>query len=134
MKISTRGRYAIRMLIDIAQQSTDKPVPLKDISERQGISKKYLEQIVLVLTKTGLLKTVRGYQGGYLLGKNAEDITVYDVLAATEGAITPVACAELPENCPRSGDCKSLYIWQGLNKVMIDYLKSITVADAARHG
>lgn len=132
MKISTRGRYAIRMLIDIAQQEQDKPVPLKDISKRQDISKKYLEQIVLILAKCGLVRTVRGYQGGYLLGKKAEEITVYDVLEATEGTVVPVSCVEKPESCPRSGNCKSLCIWQGLNDVMADYLKSITIADAAR--
>lgn len=134
MKISTKGRYALRMLVDIAEQAIDSPIPLKDISQRQGISKKYLEQIVPILNRAGLLKTIRGYKGGYLLGRDAQDITVYDIVTATEGSTAPVACLDNPARiCTRTACCQTLWIWQGLNQQIIDYLQGITVADIVHH-
>lgn len=134
MKISTKGRYALRMLVDIAEQHTDAPIPLKDISQRQNISKKYLEQIVPILNRTGLLKTIRGYKGGYLLGRDAQDITVYDIITATEGSVAPVACLDnTAVVCNRNDCCQTLWIWQGLNQQIIAYLQGITVADVVRH-
>lgn len=134
MKISTKGRYALRMLVDIAEQSTDNPIPLKDISLRQNISKKYLEQIVPIMNHVGLLKTIRGFKGGYLLGRPANEITVYDVIATTEGSVAPVACLEnTAATCSRADQCQTLWIWQGLNQQIVSYLKSITVADIAEH-
>lgn len=134
MKISTKGRYALRMLVDIAEQHTDAPIPLKDISQRQNISKKYLEQIVPILNRTGLLKTIRGYKGGYLLGRDAQDITVYDIITATEGSVAPVACLDnTAAVCTRNDCCQTLWIWQGLNQQIIAYLQGITVADVVRH-
>lgn len=130
MKISTKGRYALRMLYDLAAHREEGYVSLKDIADRQAISKKYLEQIVPLLNKTGLLKTGRGNKGGYMLAKRAEDITVGDVLRATEGSLAPVACLEFePNDCPRAGECNTLYVWEGLYKVMTEYLDSITIQD-----
>ena len=92
MKISTKGRYALRMMIDLSQHSSDEFVALKDIAERQGISKKYLEQIVPLLNGAGMLSTNRGYQGGYKLARKPKDYTVAEILRVTEGNLAPVAC------------------------------------------
>lgn len=130
MKISTKGRYALRMLIDLAENGNSGYVALKDIAERQGISKKYLEQIVPILSRGKILKTTRGFQGGYMLSAPPENFTVGQILRLTEGSLAPVACAECPEECERSGVCKTLCIWQGLNRVINEYLDSITLKDA----
>ena len=128
MKISTKGRYALRMLIDIAEHSSDGFIPLKDIAERQGISKKYLEQIVPILNKSDILKTNRGFQGGYMLAKSPDQYTVGEILRLTEGSLAPVACLDqTPIGCTKSNECPTLPIWQGLNKVINDYLNSITL-------
>ena len=130
MKISTKGRYALRMLIDLASNSEDGFISLKDIAERQGISKKYLEQIVPMLNKSGILRTNRGNKGGYMLAKAPNELTVGDVLRSTEGYLAPVACLEYePNNCPRKDECATLYIWEGLYKVVNDYLNNITIQD-----
>ena len=130
MKISTKGRYALRMLYDLALHHDEGYVSLKDIADRQGISKKYLEQIVPLLNKTGLLRTNRGNTGGYMLSGTADEITVGDVLRATEGSLAPVACLEFePNECPRAGDCSTLFIWEGLFKTITDYLDGITLSD-----
>jgi Rrf2 family protein len=134
MKFSTKGRYALRIMVDIALNGAGGYISLKEISERQGISKKYLEQIVPVLSRAKLLKTVRGYQGGYALARAPEEITVGDVLRAAEGSLAPVACLDDEENlCERCDVCKTLYVWEGLFKVMTDYVDSITVRDVAEH-
>ena len=130
MKISTKGRYALRMLYDLALHHEEGYVSLKDIADRQGISKKYLEQIVPLLNKTGLLRTNRGNKGGYMLSGRADEVTVGDVLRATEGSLAPVACLEFePNECPRAGECSTLFIWEGLFKSITDYLDSITLSD-----
>ena len=130
MKISTKGRYALRMLYDLALHHEEGYVSLKDIADRQGISKKYLEQIVPLLNKTGLLRTNRGNKGGYMLAGSASEITVGDVLRATEGSLAPVACLDFePNECPRAGECSTLFIWEGLFKSITDYLDSITLRD-----
>lgn len=130
MKISTKGRYALRMLYDLAMHREGGFVSLKDISERQSISKKYLEQIVPLLSKSGLLKTNRGNKGGYMLACKPEQITVGNVLRATEGSLSPVACLDFePNECPRVNECSTLYVWEGLNKVIAEYLDGITVQD-----
>ncbi len=130
MKISTKGRYALRMLIDLAVNSSDGYVALKDIAARQGISKKYLEQIVPLLTRSGLLRANRGFQGGYMLSKPANQYTVGEILRVTEGSIVPVACLEEEVNhCDRQEDCLTLPLWQGLNKVISEYLDSVTIQD-----
>ncbi|MBQ8926704.1 MAG: Rrf2 family transcriptional regulator [Oscillospiraceae bacterium] len=134
MKISTKGRYALRMLIDLAHHQDEGYISLKDIAERQQISKKYLEQIVPMLNRGGILRTNRGNKGGYMLAKPLDVLTVGDVLRATEGSLAPVTCLEQPENdCPRAEDCATLYIWQGLNDVVQKYLDSVTLLDILRH-
>ena len=129
MKISTKGRYALRMLLDLAEHRSDGYIALKDIAERQEISKKYLEQIVPILNRSDILKTNRGYQGGYMLAKDPEQNTVGDILRLTEGSLAPVFCAECPGDCKRSADCPTLPVWQGLYKVMTEYLDGITLQD-----
>ena len=130
MKISTRGRYALRMLIDLAEHQNDGFIALKDIAERQGISKKYLEQIIPVLNRSDVLNANRGYQGGYKLAKSPDKYTVGAILRLTEGSIAPVACLDHePVDCPRREDCITLPLWKGLNKVITDYLDSVTLQD-----
>lgn len=130
MKISTKGRYALRMMIDLAMHGGTEYVALKDIANRQDISKKYLEQIVPLLNKAELLKTNRGYQGGYALSKPPEKYTVGEILRVTEGSLSPVACLQYEENgCPRKSDCMTLPVWDGLYKTIMDYLDGITLRD-----
>lgn len=130
LKISTKGRYALRMMIDLAQNQGDGYVSLKDIANRQEISKKYLEQIVAILNKPDILRTNRGYQGGYRLAKNANEYTVGDILRLTEGGIAPVSCLEnSPIMCDRADDCVTLPVWKGLYKVISEYVDSITLQD-----
>ena len=130
MKISTKGRYALRMLIDLAEHSNDGFIALKDIAERQGISKKYLEQIVPILNRSDILQTNRGFQGGYKLAQAPEKYTIGTILRLTEGSLAPVACLDQnPIQCERSNGCVTLPIWQGLNKVINDYLDNITLQD-----
>ena len=129
MKISTKGRYALRMLLDLAEHQNDGFVALKDIAERQNISKKYLEQIVPVLNKSNILRTNRGFQGGYQLAKAPDKYTVGEILRLTEGSLAPVACLEQdPIECERSGECATLSVWQGLHRVMNEYLDGITLS------
>ena len=114
MKISTKGRYALRMLLDLAQHRDKGFVPLKDIAERQNVSKKYLEQIVPILNKSDMLQTNRGFQGGYRLAKEPDQYTVGEILRITEGNLAPVAClTHEPNQCERNADCITLPIWQG---------------------
>lgn len=130
MKISTKGRYALRMMVDLAQNQGDGYVSLKDIAARQGISKKYLEQIVSVLNKPDILRTNRGYQGGYRLAMSADKYSVGDILRLTEGGLAPVACLENnPVQCERAEMCSTLFVWKGLNDVVNRYLDSITIQD-----
>lgn len=130
MKISTKGRYALRMLIDLAENGEKGFVSLKDIAARQDLSKKYLEQIVPVMNNSGLLITGRGYQGGYKLAKAPAEITVGEILRSTEGSMAPVACLEQsPNQCERCAECETLPVWQGLEKVVNEYLNGITLQD-----
>ena len=130
MKISTKGRYALRMVIDLAEHADDGFISLKDIAARQGLSKKYLEQIVPILNRAGLLKTTRGYQGGYMLAKSPSSYTVGDILRITEGSLAPVACLEDEVNqCDKYETCMTVGVWQELYKVINEYLDSITLQD-----
>lgn len=130
MKISTKGRYALRMLLDLAEHQNDGYISLKDIAQRQDISKKYLEQIVPLLNKSSLLRTNRGYQGGYRLAKNPADYTVGEILRITEGDLSPVACLQQNTvDCPRSTQCMTIDIWKGLYKTITNYLDGITLQD-----
>lgn len=130
MKISTKGRYALRMLLDLAEHQDSGFIALKDIAERQNISKKYLEQIIPVFNKSGILKANRGSQGGYQLARTPDKYTVGEILRLTEGSLSPVSCAEEdPVTCERRGDCATLSVWQGLYRVINEYLDGITLQD-----
>ncbi|MDR2729282.1 MAG: Rrf2 family transcriptional regulator [Treponema sp.] len=133
MKISTKGRYSLRMLVDLAEHKNDGFISLKDISQRQGISKKYLEQIVTLLSRPDILRTNRGNKGGYMLAKKPEQYTVGQILRITEGGLFPVSClADDPNQCEQKGYCKTLWVWQGLEKIINKYLDGITIQDIAR--
>ncbi|MBR4374863.1 MAG: Rrf2 family transcriptional regulator [Treponema sp.] len=133
MKISTRGRYALRFMIDLAQNSHGSEyTALKDVSQRQNISIKYLEQITSLLSKFGLLTSVRGPQGGYKLSKPASAYKVSEILKITEGSLAPVACLETENNtCEKKDTCQTLALWEGLKKVINSYLDNVTLEDLA---
>ena len=129
MKVSTKGRYALRMLLDLAEHS-GKFISLKEIAERQNISKQYLEQIVSLLNTSNILRTNRGKQGGYMLAKRPSEYTVREILRITEGNLAPVTCLEEDVNdCEKASYCKTLPMWTGLQKVIDDYLGSVTLQD-----
>lgn len=130
MMISTRGRYALRVMVDLAENQHDGLVTLKEVAERQEISEKYLESIAKELARSGLLESLRGKGGGYRLARNAEDIPVLDVLLLMEGSLAPVACLqEGAKPCPRASGCRTLPLWQGLDRVVKDYLNRFSVGD-----
>ena len=130
LKISTKGRYALRMLLDLAEHRNSGFIALKDIAERQHISKKYLEQIIPLFNKSGILKTNRGFQGGYQLASTPDKYTVGQILRLTEGSLAPVSCLDHePNECERQHDCLTLPVWEGLYKVITEYLDSVTLQD-----
>ncbi|MCI8382330.1 MAG: Rrf2 family transcriptional regulator [Lachnospiraceae bacterium] len=132
MMISTRGRYALRVMIDLTQQKTGGYIPLKEIAARQEISEKYLESILKLLVKGKILTGLRGKGGGYRLTRAPEEYTVADILELTEETLAPVAClSEDAEPCPRASDCRTLDMWKGLDKLVRDYFAGITLADLA---
>ena len=130
MKISTRGRYSLRMMIDLAQHYNEGYVALKDISKRQDISKKYLEQIIPFLNRSGLLLANKGHMGGYKLSKSPSEITVRQILESAEGSLTPVSCMDNnPNLCEKCEDCITLPIYQGLYDIVIKYFDGISLED-----
>lgn len=130
MRISTKGRYALRMLLDLAEHHDEGYISLGDIAERQSISKKYLEQIIPMFNKSNILRANRGSQGGYMLAKSPDKCTLGEVLRLTEGTLSPVPCAEQdPVECERSDGCAMLSVWKGLYIVINDYLDGITLQD-----
>ena len=133
MKISTRGRYALRIMLDLAANDSGGYISLKDIAARQGITVKYLEQIMIALRKAGYLKSSRGSGGGYRLARPASGYTVGDILRATEGNLSPINCLEDDMNmCPRSMECPTLRFWAGLDRVIGEYVDSVTLEDLLR--
>lgn len=128
MKISTKGRYALRMLLDLAEQPQDKFLALKDISDRQNISKKYLEQIIPLLHKENILESVRGNNGGYKLKKSASEVTLFDILNQTENEIHIVQCLE-EEACFRDNECIAKQVWLELDELLLNYLKETSLQD-----
>ena len=123
MKISTKGRYALRMLVDVAQHQSSGTVTLKEIAERQGISKKYLEQIALVLS-----------QAGYRLAIAPEKLSMAEIIRVMEGSLAPVACLDRhPNECERCNECQTLFVWEGLDRVIQSYLEGITLQDVLAH-
>lgn len=130
MMISTRGRYALRVIIDLAENSAEGLIPMHEVAKRQGISLKYLERILPELVSGKLVEGVHGKGGGYRLTKKPEEISVAEILKLTEGDIAPVACLEdNAETCDRIEDCRTLPVWKGLNDRINEYLESVKVAD-----
>ena len=127
MKISTKGRYALRIMIDLAINSKDEFIPLKDIAKRQEVSNKYLEQIIAMLNKAGFLKTARGNTGGYKLAKKPSEYKVGDILRATEGDLTPIYCLADEKDCARKENCKTHSFWKGLDNAINEYVDSVTL-------
>lgn len=133
MLISTKGRYALRVLIDMAEHSTSEYIKLKDIAERQEISEKYLESIVKQLVVNKIVTGLRGKGGGYKLSKAPDEIIVGEVLRFMEGSLAPVACLEEnSKTCPRAAECRTLEFWRGLDDTIRRYTDSFTVADLMR--
>lgn len=130
MKISTKGRYAIRLMLDLACDTSGKPVSLNDIAARQQISEKYLEQIISVLNKAGYVRSIRGPQGGYLLVKEPKEYTVGMILRTTEGDLAPVSCVgNGAVECDRADGCVTVRIWQKINDAVDNVVDNITLAD-----
>ena len=130
MMISTRGRYALRILVDLAENRNDGYITLKEAAERQEISEKYLESIVKDLVKDGIIEGLRGKGGGYRLARTADEINVLEVLQSADGTLVPVACLEEgSEPCSRAAECRTLPLWEGLNKVVSEYLGGFTLQD-----
>ncbi len=130
MMISTRGRYALRILVDLAENQNDGYITLKEAAERQEISEKYLESIVKDLVREGIVEGLRGKGGGYRLARTADEINVLEVLQSADGTLVPVACLEEgSEPCSRAAECRTLPLWEGLNKVVSEYLGGFTLQD-----
>ena len=130
MKISTKGRYALRLMLDLAIYGNGAPVSLKDISKRQDVSEKYLEQIISMLNKARLVQSIRGAQGGYVLRREIADYTVGDILRVTEGDLSPVECvAPDSPTCSREGICVTVKVWQQINDAVNNVVDNITLAD-----
>ena len=130
MMITSKGRYALRTMVDLAQHGNGGLVTLKDVAARQDISQKYLEQIVTQLSKAGLVKGIRGPQGGYRLSREPKDYNVGEILQLVEGSLAPVECLEGDANtCERCSSCATLDMWSGLYKVVTDYLGNISLQD-----
>ncbi len=132
MTISTKGRYAVRVMLDLALHNTGECIKVKDIAARQGISEKYLEQIISVLSRAGYVKSMRGAQGGYRLTKDPKDYTVGMVLRVTEGSLAPVACLEEGADvCERCDTCETVMVWKKLQQAIDSVVDGVTVADLA---
>ena len=129
MKISTKGRYALRIMIDLAENANGDYISLKDIANRQEISLKYLEQIISKLNKAGLLKAARGNNGGYQLIKEPKEYSVLEILEATEGDLSPTDCLKEDVNCSRKEICKTYSFWKGMDEVITKYIASKTLED-----
>ncbi len=133
MMISTRGRYALRIMVDFAENSGDGYITLKEAAERQEISEKYLESIVKDLVKDGIIEGLRGKGGGYRLARPADEIKVLDILRSADGTLVPVACLEEGSKpCSRAADCRTLPLWDGLGKVVNEYLGGFTLQDLTK--
>ncbi|MCQ2981691.1 MAG: RrF2 family transcriptional regulator, partial [Treponemataceae bacterium] len=133
MIVSTRGRYALRVMIDLAEHQQDGYIPLKEIAERQEISQKYIEAIMTLLSKAGMVDAMHGKGGGYRLNRSPAEYKVRELLELTEGSLAPVACLECDaEKCPREENCRTLPLWKELNNRITGYLETVSLADLAR--
>lgn len=129
MKISTRGRYALRIMLDLALSDSGRPVRVKEIARRQEISEKYMEQIISVLNKAGYVRSIRGPQGGYFLAKKPEEYTVGMILRLTEGSMSPVECLEYEDHCMRQEKCVTFLLWKKLDKAIRSVIDEVTLED-----
>lgn len=132
MRISTKARYGIRALIDVATHGTENPVSIGEIAERESISEKYLEHLFRQLKTAGLVRSVKGARGGYLLTRSPDKITAFEIITALEGSLTPVDCVDDSSVCERVSDCVTRELWTELKMVIENYLKSKTLADLAK--
>ena len=132
MIVSTKGRYALRVMIDLAEHQAERYVPLKEVAARQDISEKYLENILKVLVQNGFLEGLRGKGGGYRLTRSPDQYTVAEILLLTEGSLAPVSCLTPgAPACERMANCRTYTMWKGLNDLIADYFGKITLADLA---
>ena len=129
MKISTKGRYALRLMVDLALSGQGQPISLKDVAQRQQLSDKYLEQIVTPLSRAGLVRSVRGAGGGYLLTRRPEEYTVGEILRPLEGDLAPVECATDAQFCERPGQCVTVELWQQIHRAVSEVVDRTTLAD-----
>lgn len=130
MMVSTKGRYALRVMTDLAEQQTNDYIPLKEIAERQGISPKYLESIMTILSKNDYIEALHGKGGGYRLNRRPKDYKIGDILRLMEGTLAPVSCLECGSKpCDRAAECRTLPLWEKLNCMITDYLDSVSIAD-----
>ena len=129
MRVSTKGRYALRIMIDLAEHKDEGNISLKDIAERQGVSLKYLESIAAVFQKEGYVVSHRGKSGGYCLAKSPAEYTIGDILKLSEGSMAPVKCLDEDEHCDKAGECITLPLWEKLDAVIDEYLQSVTLQD-----
>ena len=135
MLISTKGRYALRIMIDLAEHQTGEFISLRGIAQRQEISEKYLESIIRMLVKAKVVESLRGKGGGYRLSKAPDQYTAGSILRLTEETLAPVSCLEEgAASCPRMAQCRTLPLWQGLNQVINDYLDNVTIVDLVQSG
>lgn len=130
MIVSTRGRYALRVMVDLAENGVQNRIPLKEIAERQNISQKYIESIMTLLSKNNFVDAVHGKGGGYKLNRKPEDYKVGEILRLTEGTLAPVACLEKnAQVCPRNSECRTLPLWTKLDNLIENYFDSVSIAD-----
>ena len=134
MIVSTKGRYALRVMLDLCEHPRDGFTPLQEISDRQGISKEYLNSILKILVEHGLLDSLRGKGGGYKLAFPPEEYRVGTILRTVEGDLAPVSCVQSDHSCPNSTQCRSHALWQELDKVISDYLDSVRLTDFMKDG
>ncbi len=135
MRISTKGRYALRIMLDLAQNDDLGPVALREISERQNITPKYMESIMSMLLRDKLVQSLRGKAGGYQLTRKPEEYPIYEILSCAEGGLAPVHCLAMEENeCPIRKTCLTIPVWEGLHQVIKDYLSGITLKTLIEQG
>ncbi len=129
MKLSTRGRYGVRAMLELALNTGSGPVPLRDLASKQEISAKYLEQLLIPLKGAGLVKSVRGARGGYLLAADPDQINLYDIVRSLEGPLAPVECVQDPQYCDRIGGCTVHLVWGDMGNLLVDFLTGITLSE-----
>ncbi len=133
MRVSTKGRYALRIMADLAMHREDGYIPLKEIEKRQGITLKYMEQIMPLLTRAGYVKSCRGNNGGYMLAREPKEYTAGQILRSTEGSLAPIPCIEESSNtCAHKDKCTTVSFWEGLWQVINDYVDSVTLEDLTK--